>query len=158
MNDGDTLVHPVSFSVRPMSESDLVAVERIEARAQQAPWTLQSLSDCLCLRDICLVAASGERIVGYIILRPSSDEGDLLNIAVSPGSQHQGVGSALMVAGLESCHKLGLRRVYLEVRKGNVVARNFYAGFGFTEQGTRKGYYRSGAGPSEDAVLMSRDL
>ena len=46
--------------------------------------------------------------------------------------------------------------VSLEVRAGNLPARNLYETYGFTAEAVRKGYYRN---PSEDAIIMwKRDL
>ena len=43
----------------------------------------------------------------------------------------------------------------LEVRKSNIIAREFYGRNGFAEDGERRGYYER---PREDAVIMVRSL
>jgi len=45
----------------------------------------------------------------------------------------------------------GARRVLLEVRESNQVARAFYDRWGFKASGRRRRYYRD---PVEDAILL----
>jgi ribosomal-protein-alanine N-acetyltransferase len=43
--------------------------------------------------------------------------------------------------------------LWLEVREGNTVARNFYEKYGFVKSHIRKNYYEN---PTDNAIIMSR--
>ena len=53
------------------------------------------------------------------------------------------------------CEEQKVHKLMLEVRESNLDAISFYKDKGFTEDGLRKSYYSD---PTEDAVLMSREL
>jgi len=88
---------------------------------------------------ISLVAAIGERIVGHILFTPVAIDGPsgpipaagLAPMAVLPGHQRQGIGSALVGAGLDACRRHGYQAV---VVLGHPA---FYPRFGFTPAAAR---------------------
>ena len=98
--------------------------------------------------------AAEERIVGYIVALDAADEGEILNLAVSPATRRTGLGRALVHEMLEALSDRGVRQVYLEVRESNAPARALYAAHGFKEAGRRKQYYRR---PVEDAIVLRLD-
>ena len=82
---------------------------------------------------ISLVADDGGAIVGHILFSPVtlSSQPDLFimglaPMAVTPARQRQGIGSALVRAGLEECRRLGVGAVIVLGHAG------FYPRFGFT--------------------------
>lgn len=89
--------------------------------------------------------------MGYVIAHSAEDEGEILNLAVSPAARRRGIGRALVEHVLAALRVRGARAAYLEVRESNVGARALYLEFGFREVGRRRGYYRR---PVEDAVLL----
>jgi ribosomal-protein-alanine N-acetyltransferase len=90
-------------------------------------------------------------VLGYLVARQMTDEGEILNVGVEPQHRRRGVGRVLVAAGLERLQNLGARQVYLEVRESNAAARGLYDGFAFTEVSRRAKYYRQ---PVEDAILL----
>ena len=70
-------------------------------------------------------------------------------------ARRQGVAGKLMLALENYCEEHQIVRLLLDVRESNETARNFYTESGFAEDGIRQGFYSN---PSEDAVLMSRQL
>jgi ribosomal-protein-alanine N-acetyltransferase len=52
----------------------------------------------------------------------------------------------------------GFERLLLEVRPSNRSAVRLYQRTGFTEVGTRRGYYPAESGRREDAVVFARAL
>ena len=75
------------------------------------------------------------------------DEGEVLNLAVSPEFRRKGIARALFHAA----HTELSGTVFLEVRESNAAARQLYAAYGFGEIGRRARYYRR---PVEDAVIL----
>jgi ribosomal-protein-alanine N-acetyltransferase len=93
--------------------------------------------------------------VGFAAYRSVTEDAELLNLAVTPGQQRRGVGSALVRAGVERLREKGARRVWLEVRESNHGAREFYRRIGFVQQGRRPDYYND---PCEDALLLELEF
>jgi putative acetyltransferase len=69
---------------------------------------------------ISLVAEEAGEIVGHIMFSPATLSADseirvmgLGPMAVIPGRQHRGIGSALVKTGLEACKKLGYQAVFV---------------------------------------------
>jgi len=82
------------------------------------------------------------------------DRAHLALFAVEPGYQGRGIGRSLLEWLEATARTAGTFLIHLEVRAGNVPARRFYLRAGFTESGTRRGYYDG----REDAIRMARNL
>jgi len=130
-------------------------VRAIELASFSDPWSPRDFREALEGHTVFLVAAAGNRPVGYVIARAAADEGELLNVAVEPASRGRGIARALVRAALARLARAGVGTVYLEVRESNRPARLLYRGLGFREVGRRPGYYRR---PREDAVLLRAEL
>src|SRR5512136_2884854 len=98
-----------------------------------------------CPEGVSLVAEEGGRIVGHILFTPAVIEGDgcrvtgagLAPLAVVPEFQRQGVGSALVAAGLDEMRRAGQPFVVLVGHPG------YYPRFGFvraSQYGIRSEY------------------
>jgi ribosomal-protein-alanine N-acetyltransferase len=96
-------------------------------------------------------ALVGETLVGYSFAVLIADEAHLGNLAVDPGYRRRGIAQSLLGDLLTAARRAGARRVTLEVRESNAIARNFYSRNGFVDIAIRKSYYRN---PVEDAIVM----
>jgi len=96
-------------------------------------------------------AGAGEQVVGYAGLCAYPDEAFVQTIAVRPGRQGAGVGSALLLALLRESARRAVDVVGLEVRADNERAQRLYRRFGFVAVGLRRGYYQPSG---TDAVVM----
>ncbi|GEM_PF-1347492 len=94
-------------------------------------------------------------VQGFACVVAAADEAELQSIAVAQDRWGRGVGSALMEVLCAWARENGFLNLHLEVREGNVRAREFYARWGFAPSGRRAKYYRDNA---EAAVLMSKTL
>lgn len=81
---------------------------------------------------VSLVASEGGELVGHIFFSPvtfaqgvAPRAAQLSPVAVAPSHHRLGIGSALIVAGLERCREMGWRAVFL------VGDPRFYSRFGF---------------------------
>ena len=147
------MVSPQSIVLRPMTCTDLAAVCAIEQQVQYAPWSEKLFSDGLD-RHLCLVAENAEKIVGFAVVQFVVDEASLLNIAVEPTQQKQGIGRLLLDEVLAQASAKKATTVFLEVRASNQRAIQMYQQAGFNEMGLRKNYYPSANG-KEHAVMMA---
>ena len=100
--------------------------------------------------SVYLKAVVNGTIAGYGVLGRTEDTSHLMNIAVLPGYRKHGVALQLMAGFDEISLEWGCRRMHLEVRSSNLIARNFYASIGFVYSSRVKGYYANG----EDALIL----
>jgi ribosomal-protein-alanine N-acetyltransferase len=100
------------------------------------------------------VAENAEKIVGFAVVQFVVDEASLLNIAVEPTQQKQGIGRLLLDEVLAQASAKKATTVFLEVRASNQRAIQMYQQAGFNEMGLRKNYYPSANG-KEHAVMMA---
>ncbi|MCB2073176.1 MAG: GNAT family N-acetyltransferase [Novosphingobium sp.] len=91
---------------------------------------------------------------GFSLSRCSLDEEELLLFAVHPGFRRKGLGRNMLFRLTEAARARGIRRLMLEMRRGN-PAEALYRAFGFRPVGERKNYYRSGSGEAIDAITFA---
>lgn len=154
---GDRSERALTPSVRPMTQLDLEAVQRVETRAYAFPWSRRNFHDCLIAGHLCLVAELDGLVIGHGIATVAVGEAHLLNLCVSRDRQGAGYGRVLLEAVLTGIFERGGRRVFLEVRPTNFSAVTLYESRGFVEIGVRKDYYPAPIG-YEDARVLALDL
>ena len=110
-------------------------------------WTLVATPD----PNTATTADTAGVCVGYLVMALALDEAELQALAVAHPWRNQGIGAALLTAGLTTALQRGAERVFLEVRAGNLAAQRFYQRFQFLEFARRPHYYHE---PDETAVLM----
>jgi ribosomal-protein-alanine N-acetyltransferase len=148
---------PSLLSLRPMREDDLAAVQMIESRAYEFPWTVGIFRDCLRADYPAWVLHDGDCIAGYFLMSIAAGEAHVLNICVAPDMQGQGHGRRLLHALLQMARGRHVSRVFLEVRPSNAHAIALYFDEGFNEIGRRPRYYPAKDG-REDALVMAMEL
>lgn len=144
--------------IRRATAADLGAVCEIERECFPAsgryPRELfhQLLSLC---PSMFLVAELGGTVAGYAVgaVEPGA-VGHILSLGVLPGRRRRGVGGALMAELAAAFGAAGIRRVVLEVRKGNAAAQAFYKRLGFAAMGEIPAYYEDG----DTAAVMEADV
>lgn len=138
--------------VRAMRSGDVPAVAELEAQIFSQPWSAQGFLDALALPDtVFLVAEEEHRILGYIGMYLSIDEGEITNVAVAPDARRRGVGQELLLQIKREAKQRAVGRLVLEVRTSNEGAIALYEKNGFSVAGVRKGFYER---PKEDAYIM----
>ncbi len=145
-----------ALQLRPMEERDLEQVIAIETLAHSHPWRRASFEVRLQQQDDCRVAVDNNRVLGYAIISRVAGDAELLNIAVNPDCQRQGIARSLLEAMIERASFVA-ENLFLEVRVSNHKAIEFYNGLDFVEVGCRPNYYPSASG-REDALIMSKVL
>jgi len=146
------------IDIRPGTEADLPAVYALNRLLLPEAWSEKSMLQALRSGHELLVADAGGHIVAYLLSHDAPDEVHLLQIAVHPDHQRQGLATRL--GHRLFADKVGRASVYLEVRATNTPAQQLYAALGFHTVGRRKTYYPPLPGQSrrEDAILMTRPL
>jgi ribosomal-protein-alanine N-acetyltransferase len=147
------MVSSQSIVLRAMTTADITAVCAIEQQVQYAPWTEKLFSDSL-ERHVCWVAQKDQQVVGFFVVQFIVDEAHLLNIAVDPTQQKQGIGRLLLDNVQQQAMIKKASTIFLELRATNQRALALYQMAGFNEIGLRKNYYPAAQG-KEDAVIMA---
>jgi putative acetyltransferase len=121
--------------IRTEEESDWIAVHAVNAAAFETALEA-NLVDALRQQAqpvVSLVAEADQTVVGHILFSPVSLAGHpdamimgLAPMAVAPDHQRQGIGSALVSAGLERCKQLGFGAVVV------LGHPEYYPRFGFS--------------------------
>lgn len=143
--------------LRPMLDEDVAVVLAIEQKLYSHGWTEGIFRDCLRVLYSCWVLEQQDEIIGYGIMSVAVGEAHILNIAVAPGCQSQGLGRGMLVHLLQTGRRHGAETAFLEVRGSNRIALRLYESSGFHQVGLRRDYYPAKKG-REDAVIMARDL
>lgn len=139
----------------PMQPNHLEQVWKIEQQAHSHPWA-KSMIDDLSSRGAMhyVLTNNASQVLAYFYAQNIVGEITLLNIAVDPASQGQGLGRQLIESFITLCNESGAESAWLEVRESNKVAFHLYESVGFNEVDRRRDYYPTPQG-KEDAVIMS---
>lgn len=142
---------------RRMRAADLAEIARLEKSLYEFPWSLGNFRDSVTAGYDCWVVAHGEIVIGYAILMVALDEAHLLNFAIAPEWQNQGIGRAFLTHMIQVAREAGAQIVYLEVRPSNTSARHLYRKMGFQQIAIRPEYYPARSG-REDALFLGLTL
>lgn len=142
--------------VRELKVEDSAAVAEMEQQIFSDPWSEKSVMETVQQKQsVCFAAEKEGHILGYLLVYHAADEAEIARIAVQKEARRQGAAGKLMQALEHYCEEHKMEKLLLDVRESNEAARSFYTKNGFVEDGIRQGFYTN---PSEDAVLMSRQL
>lgn len=142
------------LKIRKMTEQDLSQVTEIAAAVFTNPWSRQGFAEALPMENTCfLLAVEDNTVLGYCGVYMAVDEGEIINVAVSPKFQRKGIADKLLSALIKEGTKNGVSRFFLEVRVSNTTAIHLYEKHGFQIQGIRKDFYKE---IHEDAYVMNR--
>ncbi|MDJ0922944.1 MAG: ribosomal protein S18-alanine N-acetyltransferase [Acidimicrobiia bacterium] len=139
-----------AMSFRPMAIADLDVIVALEREIYPQPWSEGIFVDELSRDDrVYLVAERGGEVLGFAGLMLVDEDAHVTTLAVRPQERERGLGTALMLALVETGLERGSRNLTLEVRASNKGAQRLYEKFGMSVVGVRKHYYRD-----DDAVIM----
>ena len=149
--------YPNNLTYEPMHADDLQQVLAIENQCFEDPWSATYFR--LSVKrprsnEYLYVARREQTVVGYIIFYILHEEAQILNIAVLPACQRQGIGKYLLASALKMIQADGEREVFLEVAVSNLPAQYLYRQFGFRICGIRKNYY----GRYKDAYVLRKGV
>lgn len=130
----------------------LDAVYAIEQQVHTHPWSKAALAEAF-THNILIGLYVHEQLQGFAIILNAIEVVELLDIAVVPSRQRQGLGKLLLQEVITTARQLGCSRIMLEVRQSNHGAQVFYRRNGFVEIYRRKGYYATDTG-REEALIM----
>ena len=142
--------------VRELKVEDSAAVAEMEQQIFSDSWSEKSVLETVQQKQsVCFAAEKAGHLLGYLLAYHAADEAEIARIAVQKEARRQGAAGKLMQALEHYCEEHKMEKLLLDVRESNEATRSFYTKNGFVEDGIRQGFY---VNPSEDAVLMSRQL
>jgi len=150
-------VFEVRHSVRPMTETDLPRIHRIELASYDHPWSLGNFADSLHAGYSMWVREAGGEVIGYYVMMAAAGEAHLLNLTIAPLWRRHGLGRDLLDHCVARARDHRADCLFLEVRMSNVAAIGLYRGSGFADLAVRRDYYPA-RGRREDAMIMKKDL
>ena len=143
------------LEIRPLAYADLPQVIAIERRAFPTPWSLAMfVLELSKPSGICLAALDHGVIVGYLVCSRYDTVWHLMNVAIEPARQRQGIATTLLERLFEQADRPN-EQYTLEVRTSNDAAIRLYERFGFRAAGRRRAYYHDNR---EDALIMWRTV
>ncbi|RLV56540.1 ribosomal-protein-alanine N-acetyltransferase [Aeromicrobium phragmitis] len=142
------------MTVRPAVDTDLAPLVALEAACfGSEAWSEVQVREELAGDRAVLVLEAAGQAAGYASVSVVAGDAELLRIAVRPELRREGMGRALLAAGVAAARERGACRMLLEVDAGNRPAIALYAASGFAPIARRRGYYRG-----RDALVMEREL
>jgi len=125
--------------IRRLTASDAADMAKLHLKAISPSWPATDMVDHLA-RDICM--GSVDPMIGFVILRPASDQGEILTIVTDPAHRRSGIARALLEAAEQTARSEGVGLVFLEVAEDNEPAITLYRSSGYKPMGRRPAYYR----------------
>lgn len=143
----------IDTTIIAMALKDLPEVIEIENLAHTHPWSQKLFMSNFGKRYVNHVLMIDNKVVGYFVASYVAGEVTLLNIAVSPTQQGNGLGQTLLSFLKTFSRELDQQEIWLEVRASNFTAISLYQKLGFVEVDVRSEYYPTDNG-REDAIIM----
>lgn len=149
------------IQIRQMFLSDIDTVLGLQRENNLSFWSfndyIKQIND---ITSINLIASANDKIVGFIISGliinqvsefGNENEVEIFNFSVQKHLQNRGIGTIILKEFIEQCKGFTVITIWLETRRSNAQAQNFYKKQGFVKVYERKNYYQN---PPEDAVVM----
>lgn len=150
------------LKIRSYKKYDLKEILKIEAASFSTPWSPKMFGALFQISPQGFyIAEKNGTLVAYaiLLLEPHIGptklkvRGHLINFAVHPENRRKGVGTSLLQYIQQDVKKHNAEDIFLEVRRSNVIAQEFYYKLMFKRVGLISGFY-----VDEDAIIMQKDL
>jgi ribosomal-protein-alanine acetyltransferase len=151
-----------NYYLARLTVSDVALLQPLEDQVKLAFWGtdnyrrfLEEYPEYFGCKAVMMAEPAETRLIGFFLARSICENLEILKLGVFPGCQRQGIGTLLMESAYAEGIKRGCCRCFLEVRKSNQNAIQFYYNHNFRIAGTRRDYYTD---PIEDAWIMEKSL
>lgn len=143
----------IRIRVANINDADLLA--NLNAASLIEPWDAKFFLGVLEHQGgLGLIAEAHGVPVGFVLVRSTIDETEVLALAVSMAFRRNGIGRRLLRMAAEKVAAGGSAKLFLEVASNNAPAQKLYESQGFQKVGRRKAYYSNG----QDAVVLQVPL
>ena len=140
--------------IRKAEVEDIASVMQIDETVLQTNWHEKLYLESLVLKDTRFLVLDLEGVViGFLMYRHLGGDLEIIQIALDPKYQKQGLGSLLMDSMMVDAKESEIEFIYLEVHTDNESAYKFYRRYEFETIHRRKNYY----GLDQDALVMRKE-
>jgi ribosomal-protein-alanine N-acetyltransferase len=151
--------------IRPVGAFDIALLAELHKATFTAPWdrpwSAESLAQILAMPGAGGWLLESDALpIGFVLVRFTLDEGEILLTGILPAALGQGHGIQLMQATIEAARAAGIAKLFLEHAELNIAAARLYERLGFVQIGRRAQYYSAHQPPARhyDAVTRVLDL
>lgn len=102
-----------------------------------------------------IVAEKEKNVIGYILFNQILDEAEIYKIVVSKDFRKKQIAFKIMEFFQDELKKNDVKKIFLEVRKNNILAINLYKKCGFIEIREIVDYYNN---PKENGIMMLKEV
>jgi [ribosomal protein S18]-alanine N-acetyltransferase len=145
------------MNFEPLTPENAQASFDLHANVQINPWSTAIFIDCLSSPYFAYQLVERRDLLGYYIGLQVLDEVTLMDIAIDPQKQGQGLGKQLLANFISQVRLRNGVDIWLEVRESNIAAQHLYTKMGFDIIEKRKAYYQTKTG-TESALIMKLTL
>lgn len=138
------MIADVAIRLATTADAAAIAAMSRDTIEQGLPWRWTESRVKRNIRNVntnVVVVQEQEALVAFGIMFYADDDAHLLLLAVGEARRRTGVGSAILLWLEEAARAAGARRIRVEARSDNVVARNFYNEHGYHERRIEPGMY-----------------
>lgn len=140
--------------VRQAKLDDIEQVMMIDHLVLRTNWSDKLYTESLVLKDTFFKVLTIEnQVIGFLLYRNIGGDFEILQVALHPDYQKQGLGSILIETMIKHANIDHIENIYLEVHHNNDAAINLYQKYSFIKIYERKNYY----GPNETGIVMKRE-
>lgn len=139
-----------SLTVQPARLDDAPAIAALHEQSFARGWTSDEV-EALLRKDTVngfVARAQGWKrrrsLVGFILVRASGVEAEILSVAVARHARRAGAGLALMREAIRHLYSERIESIVLEVDERNIGAVTLYRKLGFERTARREAYYQDG--------------
>ncbi len=140
--------------------ADAAAMADVHERSFERHWSAEELSTLLAdyPKVQAIVVRRGPpkqaRIAGFVIMRSTGGEAEILTLAVDPPSRRRGYARQLIEEAARRAYHDRAEALFLEVDESNRAAVSLYRQLGFETVGQRSRYYEKKDVVSGSALVM----
>lgn len=102
-----------------------------------------------------IVAEKEKNVIGYILFNQILDEAEIYKIVVSKDFRKKQIAFKIMEFFQDELKKNDVKKIFLEVRKNNILAINLYKKCRFIEIREIVDYYSN---PKENGIMMLKEV
>lgn len=140
------------LTIEELTEKDVEAVSKIEARTFSMPWSAKDFLNMVQDKNALYLVAKEDGVpVACCGVRNILGEGEITNVVVDKPYRGRKISSQMLFELIERGKEMGIEAFTLEVRKSNRIAIHLYEKAGFVVEGVRKNFYEK---PVEDGLIM----
>ncbi|BDC35482.1 ribosomal protein S18-alanine N-acetyltransferase [Candidatus Methanoliparum sp. LAM-1] len=139
--------------IRQFSINDFPEVRALELDAFNEDNSMYYIELYQFFPDSFYVATVNNKVVGFVVGLIVERVGRIFSLAVLRDYRGSGIGKALLEKIIDVLEKKEVKKIRLEVRENNEVAKRLYKSMNFKEVGIIPYYYKDGG----SAIVMERE-